>query len=173
MMGNITENNHQELDFKVSAVIFLLLMGILYGGYSTYQHFNLVKQVAEGNNRAFDLSILFDWSMSKFNHDVRKACNFENIQSIAKSQDFQNVNHFLELDLPIQKQGKFIENVKVYPSKDLKACIISVYFKNNSELSKDIAGKFITRHYFIQKEHSYCSTNIKNRRLVKGCQQFN
>ncbi len=170
-MKIIKLNDFQQIDYKIISVVALLLMGIHYLGYSTYQHFKAVKQVSEGNHVAFDLSILFDWSMSQYKNDIVKSCNLNNIQLVIKSEAFQNANRFLELDVPLKQQGQYVERLDVYPSQDLKACILKVYFKNTQEMSSDIAGKYLIRQYFIQKERSYCLTNIQNRRLVKGCQR--
>lgn len=170
-MKTITPNNLQKIDYKIISVVILLLMGILYFGYSTYQHFKAVKQVSEGKNMVFNLNILFDWSMNQYKNDIIKSCNFNNIQLVVKSEAFQNANRFLELNVSLKQQGRYVEKLEVYPSQDLTACILKVNFKNNQEISNDIAGKYLIRQYIIKKERIYCSTNIQNRRLVKGCRR--
>lgn len=170
-MTIIDSQDREKIDLKIVIVGILLLSGIIYWIYSTVIHFQTMNQIREAGEMRSDIQSNFIWSMHHYKNNIVKACNFENIQSATQSEDFQNMNHVLKLNTQLQRQGKYVEKVEIYPTSNLQQCVVTTYFRKNPNVSKDIAGKYISSRYDIKAERYYCTTNILNRRLVKACQR--
>jgi len=98
-----------------------------------------------------------------------KACHFKNIQQIAQSVEFQNMNRIFKLQDQIRQQSQFVEQIKVNATPDLHHCITTAYFRKEPFISAPIAGKYISYHYDFKSETIKCVTNIDKRALVKSC----
>ena len=116
-----------------------------------------------------DIQSLLVWSMHQHHDDVMQACHFKNIQQIAQSVEFQNMNRILKLQDQIHQQSQFVEQIKVNATPDLHHCITTAYFRKEPFISEIIAGKYISYHYDFKSETIKCVTNIDKRALVKFC----
>lgn len=158
-----------KLDFKIVALGIILSCGVVYAIYSTVRHFYVLKQVNEAKEMMSDIQSLLVWSMHQYHDDVMKACHFKNIQQIAQSVEFQNMNRILKLQDQIRQQSQFVEQIKVNTTPDLHHCITTAYFRKEPFVSEIIAGKYISYHYDFKSETIKCVTNIDKRALVKSC----
>ena len=165
------QKNRPKFDFKYMICLILLIFGIGYWFYSVKVSLTERKQVDEANELLHNLKSMFIWSMHQYNNNVSLACNFENIQITAQSEEFQNMNRILNLKTSFQKTGQYIEKIEVYPSQDLKSCNFIAFFRQGDDVEKNIAGKYMIKRYDIEKEKIYCITNIQKYRLVKACQR--
>ena len=107
--------------------------------------------------------------MHQYHDDVIKACHLKNIQQIAQSEEFQNMNRILKLQDQIRQQSQFVEQLKVNATPDLHGCITTAYFRKEPFVSEHIAGKYISYHYDFKTETIKCLTDIQKRSLVKPC----
>ncbi|MNY88792.1 hypothetical protein D3C78_50620 [compost metagenome] len=116
-----------------------------------------------------DIQSLLVWSMHQHHDDVTQACHLKNIQQIAQSEEFQNMNRILKLQDQTHQQSQFVEQIKVNATPDLHHCITTAYFRKEPFVSEIIAGKYISYHYDFKSETIKCVTNIDKRALVKFC----
>lgn len=156
-------------DVKIVALRIILSCGVAYAIYSTVRHFYVLKQVNEAKEMMSDIQSLLVWSMHQHHDDVTKACHFKNIQQMAQSAEFQNMNRILKLQDKILQQSQFVEQIKVNATPDLDGCITTAYFRKEPFVSELIAGKYISYHYDFKTETIKCLTNIQKRALVKAC----
>ena len=156
-------------DFKIVALGIILSCGVVYSIYSTVRHFYALNQINEAKEMMSDIQSLLVWSMHQHHDDVTKACHFKNIQQIAQSVEFQNMNRILKLQDQIHQQSQFVEQIKVNATPDLHHCITTAYFRKEPFISEIIAGKYISYHYDFKSETIKCVTNIDKRALVKFC----
>ena len=119
-----------------------------------------------------DIQSLLVWSMHQYHDDVTQACHLKNIQQIAQSEEFQNMNRILKLQDQIRQKSQFVEQIKVNATPDLHGCITTAYFRKESFVSELIAGKYISYHYDFKTETIKCLTNIQKRALVKACSRL-
>lgn len=169
-MRTINPDDRHKVDFTRIAVMILLAIGIGYYIYSTAQYFKAMKQVNEANDMIHNTHSLFGWAMYQYKKDVLKACNFDNIQRAPESENFQNMNRFLELNTDLKVDGKYVERILLTP--DQQGCTVTAYLKNNQSMGKDVAGKYISSRYDVKTGKRNCTTNIQKRRLVKGCHRI-
>ena len=162
-------SGHSKLDVKIVALGIILSCGVVYAIYSTVRHFYVLNQVNEAKEMMSDIQSLLVWSMHQYHDDVTKACHFKNIQQIAQSVEFQNMNRILKLQDQIHQQSQFVEQIKVNATPDLHHCITTAYFRKEPFISEIIAGKYISYHYDFKSETIKCVTNIDKRALVKFC----
>ena len=162
-------SGHSKLDVKIVALGIILSCGVVYAIYSTVRHFYVLNQVNEAKEMMSDIQSLLVWSMHQHHDDVTKACHFKNIQQIAQSVEFQNMNRILKLQDQIHQQSQFVEQIKVNATPDLHHCITTAYFRKEPFISEIIAGKYISYHYDFKSETIKCVTNIDKRALVKFC----
>lgn len=164
--------NRKKFDLKIIMLLISLILAVGYSAYVTIQYFKAEYQVNEANNMVFDANVLFTWSMQHHKNDVQKSCNFEMIQHITTTEEFQNANRFLELEVPLRQRGQYVERLELMPSVDLTNCNITAYFKTGGRVISEVSGKYITRSINVQDETSHCITNIQKRRLVKACMRI-
>lgn len=160
-------SGHSKLDVKIVALGIILSCGVAYAIYSTVRHFYVLNQVNEAKEMMSDIQSLLVWSMHQ--HDVTQACHLKNIQQIAQSEEFQNMNRILKLQDQIRQQSQFVEQIKVNATPDLHGCITTAYFRKEPFVSEHIAGKYISYHYDFKTKTIKCVTNIHKRALVKAC----
>lgn len=151
------------------ALGIILSCGVAYAIYSTVRHFYVLKQVNEAKEMMSDIQSLLVWSMHQHHDDVIKACHFKNIQQIAQSVDFQNMNRILKLQDQIRQQSQFVEQIKVNATPDLHHCITTAYFRKEPIVSEYLSGKYISYYYDFKSETIKCVTNIQKRALAKAC----
>ena len=156
-------------DVKIVALRIILSCGVAYAIYSTVRHFYFLNQVNEAKEMMSDIQSLLVWSIHQYHDDVTKACHLKNIQQIAQSIEFQNMNRILKLQDQIRQQSQFVEQIKVNATPDLHHCITTAYFRKEPFVSELIAGKYISYHYDVKTETIKCVTNIHKRALVKAC----
>ena len=156
-------------DFKIVAIGIILSCGVAYAIYSTVRHFYVLNQVNEAKEMMSDIQSLLVWSMHQYHDDVTQACHLKNIQQIAQSEEFQNMNRILKLQDQIRQQSQFVEQIKVNATPDLHGCVTTAYFRKEPFVSELIAGKYISYHYDFKTETIKCVTNIDKRALVKFC----
>ena len=60
--------------------------------------------------------------------------HLKNIQQIAQSIEFQNMNRILKLQDQIRQQSQFVEQIKVNATPDLHHCITTAYFEKSQLL---------------------------------------
>ena len=156
-------------DFKIVALGIILSCGVAYAIYSTVRHFYALNQINEAKEMMSDIQSLLVWSMHQYHDDVTQACHLKNIQQIAQSEEFQNMNRILKLQDQIHQQSQFVEQIKVNATPDLHHCITTAYFRKEPFISEIIAGKYISYHYDFKSETIKCVTNIDKRALVKFC----
>ena len=85
-----------KLDFKIVVLGIILSCGVAYAIYSTVRHFYVLNQVNEAKEMMSDIQSLLVWSMHQHHDDVMQACHFKNIQQIAQSVEFQNMNRIVK-----------------------------------------------------------------------------
>ena len=156
-------------DFKIVALGIILSCGVVYSIYSTVRHFYALNQVNEAKEMMSDIQSLLVWSMHQYHDDVTQACHFKNMQQIAQSEEFQNMNRILKLQDQIRQQSQFVEQIKVNATPDLDGCITTAYFRKEPFVSEHIAGKYISYHYDFKTKKIKCVTNIHKHALVKAC----
>ena len=156
-------------DFKIVALGIILSCGVVYSIYSTVRHFYVLNQVNEAKERMSDIQSLLVWSMHQHHDDVTKACHFKNIQQMAQSAEFQNMNRILKLQDKILQQSQFVEQIKVNATPDLHHCITTAYFRKEPIVSEYLSGKYISYYYDFKTEKIKCVTNIQKRALAKAC----
>ena len=156
-------------DVKIVALRIILSCGVVYSIYSTVRHFYVLNQINEAKEMMSDIQSLLVWSMHQYHDDVTQACHLKNIQQIAQSEEFQNMNRILKLQDQIHQQSQFVEQIKVNATPDLHHCITTAYFRKEPFISEIIAGKYISYHYDFKSETIKCVTNIDKRALVKFC----
>lgn len=162
-------SRHSKPNVKIVALGIILSCGVVYSIYSTVRHFYVLNQINEAKEMMSDIQSLLVWSMHQYHDDVTKACHFKNIQQIAQSEEFQNMNRILKLQDQIHQQSQFVEQIKVNAIPDLHGCITTAYFRKEPFVSELIAGKYISYHYDFKTETIKCVTNIHKRALVKAC----
>ena len=162
-------SGHSKPDVKIVALGIILSCGVVYAIYSTVRHFYVLNQVNEAKEMMSDIQSLLVWSMHQYHDDVTQACHLKNIQQIAQSEEFQNMNRILKLQDQIRQQSQFVEQIKVNATPDLHHCITTAYFRKEPFISEIIAGKYISYHYDFKSETIKCVTNIDKRALVKFC----
>ena len=116
-----------------------------------------------------DIQSLLVCSMHQYHDDVMKACHFKNIQQIAQSVEFQNMNRILKLQDQIRQQSQFVEQIKVNATPDLHGCVTTAYFRKEPIVSEYLSGKYISYYYDFKTEKIKCVTNIQKRALAKAC----
>jgi hypothetical protein len=156
-------------DFKIVALGIILSCGVVYSIYSTVRHFYALNQINEAKEMMSDIQSLLVWSMHQYHDDVTQACHFKNMQQIAQSEEFQNMNRILKLQDQIRQQSQFVEQIKVNATPDLDGCITTAYFRKEPFVSEHIAGKYISYHYDFKTKKIKCVTNIHKHALVKAC----
>ena len=161
-------SGHSKLDVKIVALGIILSCGVVYAIYSTVRHFYVLNQVNEAKEMMSDIQSLLVWSMHQHHDDVTKACHFKNIQQMAQSAEFQNMNRILKLQDKILQQSQFVEQIKVNATPDLHGCVTTAYFRKEPIVSEYLSGKYIS-YYDFKSETIKCVTNIKKRTLVKAC----
>ena len=162
-------SRHSKPNVKIVALGIILSCGVVYSIYSTVRHFYVLNQINEAKEMMSDIQSLLVWSMHQHHDDVTKACHFKNIQQIAQSVEFQNMNRILKLQDKILQQSQFVEQIKVNATPDLDGCITTAYFRKEPFVSEYIAAKYISYHYDFKTETIKCLTNIQKRALVKAC----
>ncbi|MDH1800370.1 hypothetical protein [Acinetobacter johnsonii] len=162
-------SGHSKLDVKIVALGIILSCGVVYAIYSTVRHFYVLNQVNEAKEMMSDIQSLLIWSMHQHHDDVTKACHFKNIQQMAQSAEFQNMNRILKLQDKILQQSQFVEQIKVNATPDLHHCITTAYFRKEPIVSEYLSGKYISYYYDFKTEKIKCVTNIQKRALAKAC----
>ena len=127
-------SEHSKLDVKIVALGIILSCGVVYSIYSTVRHFYVLNQLNEAKEMMSDIQSLLVWSMHQYHDDVIKACHLKNIQQIAQSIEFQNMNRILKLQDQIRQQSQFVEQIKVNATPDLHHCITTAYFEKSQLL---------------------------------------
>ena len=162
-------SGHSKLDVKIVALGIILSCGVVYAIYSTVRHFYVLNQVNEAKEMMSDIQSLLVWSMHQHHDDVTQACHFKNIQQMAQSAEFQNMNRILKLQDQIHQQSQFVEQIKVNATPDLHHCITTAYFRKEPIVSEYLSGKYISYYYDFKTEKIKCVTNIQKRALAKAC----
>ena len=106
-------SEHSKPDFKIVALGIILSCGVVYSIYSTVRHFYALNQINEAKEMMSDIQSLLVWSMHQYHDDVTQACHLKNIQQIAQSEEFQNMNRILKLQDQIRQKSQFVERIKV------------------------------------------------------------
>ena len=130
-------------DVKIVALRIILSCGVAYAIYSTVRHFYFLNQVNEAKEMMSDIQSLLVWSMHQHHDDVTKACHFKNIQQMAQSAEFQNMNRILKLQDKILQQSQFVEQIKVNATPDLDGCITTAYFEKSQLLVSIFQENFL------------------------------
>ena len=140
-------SGHSKLDVTIVALGIILSCGVVYAIYSTVRHFYVLNQVNEAKEMMSDIQSLLVWSMHQHHDDVTQACHFKNIQQIAQSVEFQNMNRILKLQDQIHQQSQFVEQIKVNATPDLHGCITTAYFRKEPFVSELIGKRPLNTPY--------------------------